>query len=163
MIFFRSPRAEANAGPSLATLRLLTLVSLAAYPAGGLVLALGPDGRGGLFLFEAVGLALIMLSLLAAAPVIGSRLQRIVGEEASRLDEFELQLRYRSISSAYAALTGLACLLLLYAALASDFGWWLPRGYDAYNGVFWGLLLYATLLPTAFLAWRLDDADINAA
>jgi hypothetical protein len=159
MIFFRSPAAEAHGGPALSTLRVLTLVSLAAYPAGGLILALGPDGSGGLYMFEAVGLALVTLSLIAAAPVLGSRLQRIVGEETGKLDEFELQLRYRAISSAYAALSVLACLAMLYAALASDFGWWLPKGYDSFNAVFWGVFLYVSLLPTAFLAWRLDGTD----
>jgi hypothetical protein len=160
MLFCRSPASQAGTGPSLHALRVLTLTSLAAYPAGGLLLALGPDGSGGLFLFEAIGLALITLALLAAAPVLGSRLQRIVGEEARQLDEYELQLRHRAISAAYATFTGMVCLALLYGALASDFGWWLPRSYDAFNAIFWGVFLYSTLLPTVFLAWGVDEGDL---
>jgi hypothetical protein len=160
MLFYRSPANTAGAaGPSLRTIRTLTLIALLAYPIGGLVLALGPDGAGGLFLHEAAGLALITLALICAAPVLGSRLQRIVGDEPRQLDEWELQQRHRAMSSAYALSMGLVCAALFYAAVASDFGWWLPRSYDAFNAIFWGVFLYATLLPTAFLAWRLDEDE----
>ncbi len=160
MLFFRSAASHAGVGPSVTTLRVLTAVSLAAYPAGCLTMTLAPDGRGALFLYEAVGLALITLALITAAPVLGSRLQRIVGDEAKRLDEYELHLRHRAISAAYASFTGLTCLAVLYAALASDFGWWTPRGYDAFNAIFWGVFLYSSLLPTAFLAWKLEEGDL---
>jgi hypothetical protein len=160
MIFYRSPASAGNAaGPSLLTVRMLTLVALVAYPIGGLIMALGPDGKGGLFPHEAAGLALITLALLCAAPVLGSRLQRIVGDEAKKLDEWELQLRHKAMSSAYALSMGLVCAGLFYAGVASDAGWWLPRSYDAFNAIFWGVFLYATLLPTAFLAWRLDEDE----
>ena len=160
MIFYRSP-ASTGPGPALGTVRALILASLLAYPAGGLILALGPDGRGGLFLFEVAGLALIVLSFLAAAPVLGSWAQRVVGETADQLDEYELQLRNKAMASAYATFAALTCLAVIYAALASDFGWWTPASFDEFNALFWGVFLYAALLPTAFLTWRLE-ADTDA-
>jgi drug/metabolite transporter (DMT)-like permease len=160
MLFYRSAANQAGAsGPSLRTIRTLTLVALAAYPIGGIIMVLGPDGKGGFFLHEAAGLALITLALFCAAPVLGSRLQRIVGDQPKQLDEWELQQRHQAMSSAYALSMGLICAGLIYAAVASDAGWWLPRSYDAFNGMFWGVFLYATLLPTAFLAWRLDEDE----
>jgi hypothetical protein len=160
MLFYRSPATQAGAAsPSLRTTRTLTSLSLGCYPIGGVILAAGGDGQGGLFLWEAAGLLLITIAVLCAAPVLGSRLQRIVGEEVKLLDEWELQQRHGAISSAYATLSAIVVASMFYAALASDFGWWLPRSYDAFNMLFWGVFLYATLLPTVFLAWRLDETD----
>jgi hypothetical protein len=144
VIFYRSSEVS---GPDLRTTRFLTSFALAAYPAGALTLALGPEGRGGLFVFELVGLGFILLSLICAAPVLGSRFQRIVAEEAKQLDEFELQLR------------GLVLSGIIYAAIAEDAGWWAPRSYEELNGLFWGAFLYASLLPTFVLVWKLDPAD----
>jgi hypothetical protein len=160
MLFYRLTASGAGtSATSLRTVRALTSVSLGAYPAGGILLASGGDGQGGLFLFEAAGLALIALAVIAAAPVLGSRAQRIVGEELAKLDEWELQQRHRAIASAYATMGGIISVMLFYAAVASDFGWWMPRSYDAFNAIFWGFFLYVTLLPTVFLAWRLDETD----
>jgi hypothetical protein len=53
--------------------------------------------------------ALITLALICATPVLGSRLQRIVGDEPRQLDEWELQQRHRAMSSAYALSMGLVC------------------------------------------------------
>jgi hypothetical protein len=156
VIFYRSSEVS---GPDLRTTRFLTSFALAAYPAGALTLALGPEGRGGLFVFELVGLGFILLSLICAAPVLGSRFQRIVAEEAKQLDEFELQLRHRATASAYGIFGGLVLSGIIYAAIAEDAGWWAPRSYEELNGLFWGAFLYASLLPTFVLVWKLDPAD----
>jgi MFS family permease len=159
MIFYRSPHSDSpRAGPSLSAIRLLTGLSLAAYPAGAIVRALAPTGRAGMA-YDIVGFALILLALAAAAPVLGSYAQRITSEEASKLDEFELHWRERATTLAYAIFTGLTLAFIFYLGVASDAGWWVPRGYDAYNGLFWGAFLYAMLLPTAVLAWRLDGSE----
>ena len=158
MIFYRSPVSKAG-GPSVATLRTLTMVSLAAYPAGAVIMAAGGDGSGGMFPFELAGLGLIALALVAAAPVLGSRLQRIVGDTTVELDEMEMQLRYKALSWGYYAFTAAVLLAIFYAGVASDTGLWLPRGFDAWNGLFWGVFLYASLLPTAFLAWTVKDPE----
>ena len=58
-----------------------------------------------------------------------------------------------------ASLCGAVVLALcgvIYAAIASDKGGWVPTNFDEYNGLFWGVFLYAFTLPTACLAWRLD-------
>lgn len=157
MIFYRSATSRAGS-PSVSTLRGLTSVSLAAYPAGAAVMAAG-DGGSGTFPFDIAGLGLIALALVAAAPVMGSRLQRIVGETAKDLDEMELHLRHKALSWGYYAFTALVLLAVLYAGFASDAGWWVPRGFDAWNGLFWGAFLYASMLPTAFLAWTVKDPE----
>jgi hypothetical protein len=93
---------------------------------------------------------------VAYAPLIGTSLQRIVGEETKRLDEYELRLRGRALSASYAALSIVALVLVIYAAIASDKGFWVPSGYDAFNGLFWGVFLYASVIPTAVLSWMVD-------
>lgn len=158
MLFYRSPSASSGNGPSLGTIRTLVTVALVAYPAGALTLALGPDGTGGIKAPEIAGLGLILLAFFAATPVVGSYFQKIVGDEPGRLDEFELKMRRKAMTSAYAAFTALTLLAVIYAAIATDAGLWLPRTYDAFNGLFWGVFLYASLLPTAFLVWSPDSA-----
>lgn len=159
MLFYSSEASRNGNRSSLATVRILTAVALSGYPAGALILALGPDGRGGLMAFELAGLALILVSLAAAAPVVGSSFQRIVGEQPAKLDEYELHWRHRATSAAYAIFTALALVAVIYCAIAADKGWWLPRTYDAFNGLFWGVFLYASLLPTACLTWSRDAAS----
>lgn len=154
MIFYRSAAAQAGAGPSIRTLRTLTTVALVAYPAGALVRLLG-SGTVALVL----GFGLILLALIAAAPVMGSRLQRIVADEARQLDEMEMMLRHRALSWSYGALAGGILLMLIYFGLSEDFGWWVPRSYEEWSGLFWGAFLYVTLLPTARLAWTMDAAE----
>jgi uncharacterized membrane protein len=157
MIFYRSAMSQAGR-PSVATLRGLTAVSLTAYPAGAAVMAAG-SGWSWAFPSDLAGLGLIALALLAAAPVLGSRLQRIVGDRTEALDERELHLRLKALSWGYYALTALVLLAFMYAGFASDAGWWLPHGYHAWNGLFWGAFLYALILPTTFLAWTVKDPE----
>jgi hypothetical protein len=103
-----------------------------------------------------VGYGLILLALCAYAPLIGTSLQRIVGEETKLLDEYELRLRGKALSASYTALSVLVLLLVVYAAIASDKGFWVPTSYDAFNGLFWGVFLYASVLPTALLSWMVE-------
>lgn len=150
MLFYRSHRGLR--GLSVATVRTLSATSLAAYPAGALLLALSPDGLGA----SLAGYGLILLALAAWAPLLRSSVQRIVAEDTKVLDEYELGLRGRALGASYAAFAALSLLLVLYAAIASDKGFWLPDSYDEYNGVFWGLFLYASVLPTALLSWMVE-------
>nr|WP_295373794.1 hypothetical protein [uncultured Sphingosinicella sp.] len=137
---------------SVAKVRLFSTFSLVAYPAGALLLALGPDALS----TKLAGYGLILLALIAYAPLIGRSLQRIVGEDTKLLDEYELRLRGRALSACYAAFAMLALLLVLYAAIASDKGFWLPSTYEQFNGVVWGVFLYASVLPTALLSWLVE-------
>lgn len=137
---------------SVGITRTCTAVSLIAYPCGALMLALGPDTLA----MKLVGYGLIVLALVACAPLSGTWLQRIVGEETKQLDEYELRLRGRALSAAYMVLSVLVLLLVIYAAIAIDKGFWVPSSYDAFNGLFWGVFLYASILPTALLSWMVD-------
>lgn len=156
MIFYRSPVAQGG-GLSLSTLRILITVALLAYPAGCLVLMVGDHANGQLPLERLIGFGLITLALFSAAPIMGSRLQRIVGEEPGKLDEMELQQRHKATSAAYMTFTAAILLAIFYAGAASEAEWWVPAGYEFWNALFWGVLLYATLLPTAFLAWTMPE------
>lgn len=159
MIFYQSP-ASLSDGPSIASLRTATVIALAAYPAGAALLA-AAGAQHGMNWTRIGGFSLIALSLVAATPVLGSRLQRIVGDQASRLDERETALRHQALGWAYSAFTAMALLAIFYAGVASDAGFWVPRGFDAWNGLFWGAFLYATLLPTAFLAWTSREPELE--
>ncbi len=109
------------------------------------------------------GLALVALAVILAISMLNTTFQRIVGEERSMLDEFELSLRAKAMETAYAMLAGLVVTLCIYGAIATDKGGWMPGSYDHWNALFWGLFLYASLLPTAILAWQVGDTDLVAA
>ena len=103
-----------------------------------------------------VGYALILLALVAYALLIGTSLQRIVGEETKLLDEYKLRLCGPALSASYVVLSVLALLLVVYAATAGDKGLWVPSTYDAFNRLFWGVFLCASVLPTAVLSWMVE-------
>jgi small-conductance mechanosensitive channel len=157
MIFYRSNKGATDR--SVRFVRVASSVALVAYPVGALLLAQGPDSIAS----SLIGYGLILSALFGVALLTGSSTQRIVGEQSAQLDEYELQLRHRAMSTAYAVLTTLMLLAIVYAALAADKGGWLPTTYDEYNGLFWGAFLYAMTIPTACLSWRLDASAEQAA
>ncbi len=150
MLFYRARTGTKDI--PLPWVRALSLLALAAYPIGALILALG-SAR---VVAVAAGYGLILAALIAAAALVGSSAQRIVGEQPEKLDEYEVHLRQRTLSLSYACFTVLVLLTVVYGAIAADKGLWLPRTYGEFNGLFWGVFLYASLLPTAVLAWALD-------
>lgn len=150
MIYYRTQKPGRDV--SIATIRIATAASMIAYPAGALWLARGPDS----LMTSLTGYGLILLALFAYMPLAGSSLQRIVAEDPKLLDEFELRLRGRVMSASYATFTGLILLLVIYAAIASDKNFWLPATYEQFNGLFWGMFLYASVLPTALLSWMVE-------
>ena len=150
MLYLRSQRGPQDR--SVATARILSATSLIAFPFGALVLALGPDSLATVI----SGYALIVLALITYVPLISTTLQRIVGENAKLLDEYELRLRGRALSAAYVTFSVLALLLILYAAIATDKGFWVPTTYEAFNGLFWGVYLYSAVLPVAVLSWIVE-------
>lgn len=152
MIFYRSPHKPREL--PVTTARTLSLGSLVAYPVGALVLTVGPATLA----TSLVGYALIVGALIACAPLLGSSLQRVVGEEVKVLDEFELRLRGRAMGIAYAVFTGLTLLAVMYAAVASDKGGWFPKSYGEFSGLFWGVFLYSVVLPIAALSWIVEPS-----
>ena len=150
MIYYRSHQGSRNL--SVGTVRLLSMVGLLAYPAGALVAGLGPNTLAN----SLAGYALIVIAFITFGALIGSSLQRIVAEDAKVLDEFELRLRGRALSASYAGFSALVLLAIMYAAFASDKGAWFPHSYVEFSGLFWGVFVYASLLPTAILSWMVD-------
>lgn len=159
MIFYRSLNNPAGTSRSLAAIRRLVMIALAAYPAGALLRVLGPADK----LTDIGGFALILVSLAAAGALVGSRLNRLTGEEVGQLDEYERNLRGSALETAFQLFAALTLAGVIYLAVASDADWWVPKGYEQRNGVFWGVFLYASLLPTAVLAFRLSPDEDEAA
>ena len=152
MLYYRSSRGPRDL--SVGTARTLSMASLLAYPVGAVALALGPNSLAA----TVAGYSLVLVALITCAPLIGSSLQRVVGEEVRVLDEFELRLRGRAVGVAYAVFTGLTLILVMYSAIASDKGGWFPKSYNEFNGVFWGIFLYAVVLPIAALSWMVEPS-----
>lgn len=168
-MFFYRGKSHATPKRSNTVMRLATLTALGAYPIGVTIQLVFPDTtpQPGLTGGEIAGFGFIILALLAFCIIAPSHLQRIVGEEAKHLDEFEMDLRRKSYAFAYWVFSALAVLSVIYMGLAADmedsarFQLWTPTTYDHWNAVFWGAILYAVVLPTAYLAWAgptpLDD------
>jgi hypothetical protein len=152
MIYYR--RAKGGWHPSRSGARALTSATLLLYPAGALLADVG--GSHGA---RAAGLLLVVVALGCFAAMAGTSLQRIVGEEPRLLDEYELKLRSRAVSGAYKSFTALVLLAIIYCAIGVDHGAWLPHTYGEYSGIFWGAFLYASVLPSAFLAWQIDEDE----
>ena len=147
---------------SARTMKVATTWALAAYPLGCALRLLAPEAGGpgspGLAL-DAVGLALIVSAVIAFFIVAPSGWQRIVAEEEKRLDERERQQRYRAQAFGYSVFTVLAVLFAFYMEISIDLETqtgvllWRPSTSDHWNACIWGGLLYAFVLPTAYLAW----------
>lgn len=151
MLFYRS---GVSASPvSVSATRIISLTTLFAYPAGALVLR--SSGTG---LQSILGYGLILVSFVCVASLIKSSLQRIVAEVPSKLDEFELGLRSRAMNLSYATFTAITLLGVVYAAIASDHGAWVPATYEDFNGLFWGVFLYAVVIPVTVLSWLVDPS-----
>lgn len=170
MSFYYRGRSGRIAERSPAMLRLATTIALAAYPAGALLMQLAPEsGSPAAVWGDIAGLTLIAASLIAFATFAASRLQRIAGEEKGRLDEFELELRLKARAFAYHAFSTIVLVGVAYLGIAMDLGasgraeLWIPTDFDDWNGMFWGLILYAFVLPIAYLAWTLPAPPADEA
>lgn len=151
MIYARSTRHPKGLGLPVKAARAIATTALLAYPAGALLRTLGPDTLA----TSLAGFGLILVALVATAMLLGSSVQRIAAEDKALLDEVELALRHRATNAAFGLFAGLTLAAILYAGIASDAGLWLPTAYDQFNGLFWGAFLYATVLPSACVAWMI--------
>lgn len=97
------------------------------------------------------------------------RVGKVIGDDIdSRLDERQLALRNAAYLDAYRVAAGIILLGVIWIALGLDLGiWWVPSTYDEWNLIFWGLFIYLTTLPSAFLVWRepdrVDDLELQDA
>lgn len=154
MLYFRS-RTPHKARPiSRTSARWTTSLALICYPPGAYLLGLGTNLSA-----KVAGAVLLLTALFCAAYLVNSSVQRVVGEQPHFLDEFEMQLRLRAMESAYGTITLIGLLAVMYFAIASETSLWVPRTYQGYNGLFWGVFLYSWILPTAFVAWRMDPDE----
>lgn len=151
MIYYRSSSALPRE-LSVGSTRRLSLAALATYPSGALLLALTPASLTSTI----AGYSLILVSLASIIPLLSSSLQRIVGEQTHILDEYELKLRSKAMNQACSLFSALVLSAVIYFALASDFGMWVPSSYNNFNALFWGVFIYATVLPVAILSWLVD-------
>ena len=157
MFYVRSTKDTRRGRPiSARAARWLSALALLAYPPGAFL-----AGCRGHVAAQVAGAVLLIAALVAAASLANTSVQRIVGEVPAHLDEFEMQLRLRAIQSAYMTFTLLALGLVLYAAMAIDTRLWVPRSYAGFDGLFWGVFLYAWILPSAFVAWRMEDGEAD--
>ena len=84
-----------------------------------------------------------------------------------------MDLRRKAYAFSYWVFAAMAIVGALYMGLAADtdgdglITLWKPTTYDHWNAIFWGAMLYAVVLPTAYLAWAgpgpLDDDPVEAA
>ncbi len=76
-------------------------------------------------------------------------------------DERQTMMRHQAFVRAYRILEAVICIGLVYVMLASDSGFWLP-GPRYVKFVLFGLILVATSLPSAVIAWSEPDAVPDA-
>jgi hypothetical protein len=168
--YYRSPQERPAPVRSGFAIRLASSLALLAYPAGCLSLLFAPDAAAGPagMIGALAWLALLLTSLGAFVYLAPSYQQRIVGEQADKLDEFELQLRQRAYAFSYKVFTGLCLVGLIYLAISLDvadsgrFGLWRPSSFDHWNAIIWGAILYAFILPTAYIAWTVKAPRLDA-
>ena len=144
-------------------IRVATALVLIAYPAGCIALLLAPDTspEPGFVIGELIWAVLLLTTLGAFAFIAPSYQQRIVGEETDRLDEFEMQTRQRAYAFSYKAFTALSLIGLIYLASSLDIAegagldLWRPTSFEHWSAIIWGALLYAFVLPTAYIGWTM--------
>ena len=71
----------------------------------------------------------------------------------TQLDERQVQARNQAYRLAYMSVSALVVLLLLYLAIAADFGWPVLSGYDQLHPFFWTVWILVMSFPSAILAW----------
>ncbi len=158
--FYRGPKGRI-ARRSTFGMRLATTLVLTAYPLGCIAQLIWRDetSASDLVMGEAIFLACMIVAIGSFIFIAPSYLQRIAGDEAKNLDEFEQHLRRRAYAFSYQAFTALTLCGLLYLAIALDavdsgaLALWRPETFEHWNAIIWGALLYAFVLPTAYLAW----------
>jgi len=159
----KAPKAEPPHRSSL-TMRIGTLTALISLPAALIVLLIASDisPSGGLldlqWAVDIAGLALLGLSVIAMIIVMRSQLGRIGRDDNAQLDERETDLRRRAFAFSYRVFTTLALAGAVYMSLVGHplytrFILWVPTTSSHWYGIFYVGLLYAWVLPIAYLAW----------
>ena len=142
--------------PSQAARRRDVILLFSSYPLGTWALhqALGEST----WLVAAhLTLTVAVFAALAVGRVLRAG-RRIADDADTRLDERQLALRNAAYLDAYRVVSASAVLGTIWIAIGVDKGlWWIPRTYNEWNYVFWGLFILTTSLPAALLSWREPD------
>lgn len=142
--------------PSQRTRRRDVVVLFTTYPVGTFVLhRVFADGTW--YLTAHVVFTVLVLSFLAVRRV--ARAGRLIADDTDeRLDERQLAVRNAAYLDAYRIVSATVLLGTIWVAIGVDKGfWWIPRSYNEWNDIFWGLFILTLHLPAAFLSWREPD------
>lgn len=153
---------------STALLRVATVIALTGYPIGCVIRLNGANATGS----EIAGFACIVASLVAFCVTIPSSPLNVYAKRTP-LNDVEINLRRKSYTASYAVVMCTAILGALYMGIATDsqdsdfVRLWLPQTFDDWSAIFWGLILYTVVIPTAYLTWAgsapPEDGDEYAA
>ena len=156
MMPFLQPSGRSSAGLSIRTTRILATLALVGAPAAVVIRALGPGTTDG-SPHEIASLTVMIISLLAAASVFGSRLQRITREKARGTRRDGIAAPAQCVATSYFALTAI---VMLWCHLCPDRQHGAAVAADESKRLephFVVLFLYALLFRTAVLAWRMEE------
>ena len=163
MLFYRTSKEARFVPMHVRRVRILSVLSLVAYPVGAMMVAVWGERQVPL---QLVGYGLIFISLVAFAGIVSTGVQRITAEQRRNLDSLELELRQQAYAMAFHILATIGALSTLYCMIAIDASdkipLWVPTTSDHWNGIFWAIMVAVFVLPTACLSWRMPVEDTEA-
>lgn len=121
------------------------------------------------FGLSALGLPDVLRVVVAGALIVGLLVadyflwvfrRSLAQSPDEQLDEREVAVRDRAYLESYRVFTALTAIGVLVVAIAPDvLDRPLELTFETVQPVFWGVLHYALVLPSAFIAWREPDVD----
>lgn len=121
------------------------------------------------FGLSALGLPDVLKVVVAGALIVGLLVadyflwvfrRSLAQSPDEQLDEREVAVRDRAYLESYRVFTALTAIGVLVVAIAPDvLDRPLELTFETVQPVFWGVLHYALVLPSAFIAWREPDVD----
>lgn len=163
MIFYRSNSQTGPRRMNVLRVRVLSIVVLAGYIAGTLLVLSG--GQADAPAVKLGGYGLIALALFAFAGMVGTGVQRIAGEEAKMLDPLELEMRQKAYARSFHVSGVVLALAAFYLQIAGDLSdrmpLWVPSTSDHWSAVMWGILLLHFVVPTLILSWNLPVEEVE--
>lgn len=142
--------------PSQSTRRRNIVLLYTLYPLSSVALhrSIGPTSW---FALAHLTLTAVLATALGIPHVL--RVGRAIADDIdARLDERQLALRNAAYLDAYRVVASFMLLGIIWIALGIDKSlWWVPKTYNEWNIVFWGVIVLTLTLPSAFLSWREPD------
>ena len=142
--------------PSQSTRRRNIVLLYALYPLSSAALnhAIGPTSW---FAMAHLTLTVVLAAALGIPHVL--RVGHAIADDIdTRLDERRLALRNAAYLDAYRVVATVMLLGIIWIALGVDKSlWWMPKTFNEWNIVFWGVIALTLTLPLAFLSRREPD------